>query len=267
VKLIYKYMTFRESYFNHFLLKVSRYGEFNDPFDLVLGEYGSSLSEKDADDFYNIMPDHYKTAEYYNETYLDIQAGARASVAILCFSETFKNILMWSHYAGDHSGLCIGYDASCDFFNSKYSCEYSENVGDLRPIEYTKDRLKFILPDDLVNDTSDWFKKSIDWLYEEEHRILLPMDKAKIIPPDKSETVLPKPKTMWGYRIAPINIKQVILGCRMNHTDKQYICNILAPYDVQILQAKPHPAYYKLKFQAYPPKREVNTIYNLGMDI
>ena len=30
--------------------------------------------------------------------------------AITCFSETPDNILMWSHYAGKHSGFCVEYD-------------------------------------------------------------------------------------------------------------------------------------------------------------
>ncbi len=252
-------MSFRKSYFKNFSLKVSRYGEFNDPFDLVLGKYSSSLSEKDAEDFYDMMPEHYKTAEYYHESYLDIQAGARASVAILCFSETFNNILMWSHYADEHSGLCIGYDANSDFFNSKYDCEYSQNVGVLKPVEYTKDRPQFILPSDLVNDTCDWFKKSIDWSYEKEHRILLPMDNAQIIPSEQ--------ETLWGYKIDPRNIKQVILGCRMKAVHKEYIRKILEAYDIEIIMAEPDPSHYKLKFQSYDAKKEVNVIYNLGMDI
>lgn len=252
-------MSFRESYFSNFILKASRYGEFNDPFDLVLGEYGPSLSENDAKEFYDIMPDCYKTGEYYHETYMDIQAGARASVAIMCFSETFKNILMWSHYADEHSGLCVGYNVDCDFFNSKYDCEYSENIGELRPVVYTEERPLFILPCDLVNDTSDWFKKSIDWLYEKEHRILLPIDKAKIIATN--------PKIILGYKIEPINIKQIIMGCRMKSAHKQYIREALETYDIEIIESKPHPSHYKLNFQAFDPKRDVNPIYNLGMDV
>lgn len=259
MNLIYKYMKFRDSYFSHFMLKASRYGEFNDPFDLVLGEYGMSLTEKDTKEFYEAMPEHYRTPEYYNETYLDIQAGARASVAILCFSEAFDSIPMWSHYADSHSGLCIGYDAECNFFNSMYSCNYSENVGVLKPVTYTKTRPQFLLPCDLVNNTGDWFVKSTDWSYEKEHRILLPIDKANIL--ESSETPI------WAYKIDPINIKRVIFGCRMKDEYKRHVKTVLNAYDIEFTEARPHPAYYQLSFQAYDSRDEINPVYNLGMDI
>ena len=115
-------MSFREEYFNDFMLKASRYGEFNDPFDLVLGSYGASLSEGDSEEFYNAMPEHLKDPTYHLENYLDVQAGARASVAVISFTKAFNNILMWSHYACDHTGICIGYDYNCKFFHNKYSC-------------------------------------------------------------------------------------------------------------------------------------------------
>ena len=252
-------MSFRESYFNNFMLKASRYGEFNDPFDLVLGEYGMSLLENDAKEFYDIMPEHYKQVDYYHETYLDIQAGARASVAIICFSETFSNILMWSHYAANHTGLCVGYDAECDFFNSMYHCEYSQNIGELKPVVYSRERPQFNLPSDLVNDTNFWFNKSIDWAYEKEHRILLPIDKATLI--------ASSPEPICGYKIDPLNIRKIVMGCRMKSEYKKFIRKALDAFDIDILEAMPHPSYYQLNFQAYDPKNVINIIYNLGMDI
>lgn len=257
--LIYKYMPFRESYFNNFMLKISRYGEFNDPFDLVLGEYGMSLPASEAEEFYDMMPEYYKTLDYYSETYLEIEAGARASLAILCFSEIFESILMWSHYADNHTGLCIGYDAECNFFNSMYGCNYSMNVGELKPVVYTEERPQFILPSDLVNNTNDWFKKSIDWSYEKEHRILLPMDNA-------TEIAL-KPETIWGYKIDPVNIKKIIMGCRMKSEQKQYIHKKVAGYDIELIEVKPHPSCYKLKFQSYDANSDVDIVYNLGVDV
>ena len=156
-------MSFRKEYFNNYYLKASRYGEFNDPFDLVLGNYGSSLSNEEAEAFYEAMPEHYKDPAYHLETYMDIQSGAKASVAVMCFTKKYKNILMWSHYAKNHEGICIGFDYNCDFFNKSYSCNYSDNVGKIRAVKYKKERPKYILPSDLVNDTNDWFIKSKDW--------------------------------------------------------------------------------------------------------
>src|SRR6516165_6791682 len=41
----------------------------------------------------------------------------------LCFSKSWNNILMWSHYADKHRGICLGFDVA----NDKTSCvEYLE---------------------------------------------------------------------------------------------------------------------------------------------
>lgn len=257
--LIYKYMSFREIYFRNFMLKASRYGEFNDPFDLVLGEYGMSLTEVDAKEFYDMMPEHYKTLDYYQETYLDIQAGARASIAIICFSETFEDILMWSHYADNHAGLCIGYDVECDFFNSMYSCSYSQNVGKLKPVTYSGERPQFITPCELVNDTSHWFRKAECWSYEKEHRILLPIDKASVIELDHDSVL--------GYKIDPVNIREIIFGCKMESEHKNFIHKELDGFDIDIIEASPHSSHYRLNFKKYDASDEISTAYNLGMDI
>jgi len=254
-------MSFREEYFNDFMLKASRYGEFNDPFDLVLGSYGASLSKEESNAFYDAMPEHYSDPTYYHETYLDIQAGARASVAIMCFTRKFRNILMWSHYANDHTSVCIGYDYNCEFFHNKFSCNYSDNVGAIREIEYTNQRPKYILPSDLVNDTSEWFKKSKDWAYEKEHRILLPTNDAVCNNEQKDMVFL--------FKIDPQYIKKVILGCRMKESTKKYIYEKLSGYEIQILEAEPHPAHYKLKFENHMlnGSKKANVVYNLGMDV
>ena len=257
-------MNFRKEYFENFMLKASMYGEFNDPFDLVLGSYGASLSEEDRSVFYDAMPEYMSGPIYYDESYLDIQAGARASLSIMCFTKNFKNILMWSHYANNHTGVCIGYDYSCSFFHNKYSCSYSDNVGEIRRIEYTNDRPKFIVPSDLVNDTSEWFKKSKDWKYDKEYRVLLSTDDA--IYNYGSDPA------MLFFKIHPKYIKRVILGCRMEEKYKKYkkyIYNMLAYYNIEIMESQPDPAHYKLNFKKYilNNSSKPNVIYNLGMDI
>jgi len=207
------------------------YGEFNDPFDLVLGNYGSSLSKQDSKEFYEAMPDHYKDPAYHIDTYMDIQSGARASVAVMCFTKKYKNILMWSYYSKNHQGLCIGYDYNCDFFHKKYLCHYSDNVGKITRVKYRNDRPKYILPDELVNDTSEWFKKAKNWKYEREYRILLPVNKS-----------IKNGSSLLLYELEPQHIKRVIFGCQMKEPDKQFIYKKLLDYDIEILEAKPHPA-------------------------
>lgn len=34
----------------------------------------------------------------------------RRTVAILCFSRNWDNLLLWSHYGASHTGICLGFD-------------------------------------------------------------------------------------------------------------------------------------------------------------
>lgn len=234
-------MAFRKEYFDTFMLKASMYGEFNDPFDLVLGDYAESLSEDERKAFYDAMPEHYNCPNYHYDTSLDIQAGVQDSVSVMSFTRKFRNILMWSHYANNHTGVCIGYDYNCEFFKKKFSCNYSDEIGVIRKVEYTNERPKYFFPTDLVNDTREWFKKSKDWAYEKEYRILLPIKNA-VCKNDRG-------KFIFLFEIDPKYIKKVILGCMMKEDDKKYIHEKLSRYNIHIIEAEPHPAHYKLTFK------------------
>lgn len=78
--------------------------------------------------------------ENYKNYYQNIQPQA-------CLSETYNNILMWSHYAGNHKGFVIEYDTDalktncmlCPEHKSFQTCPNWKQVM-LLPILYTKKR-------------------------------------------------------------------------------------------------------------------------------
>ncbi len=85
-----------------------------------------------------------------------------------CLSEDCRAVLMWSHYAANHKGICIGYDT-----------KGFEFPGLAMPINYQKERIRVDVTDlffyDEIPDHSDLiFKilrtKSVDWNYEKEWR-------------------------------------------------------------------------------------------------
>lgn len=82
------------------------------------------------------------------------------NMGICCFSKTFDNLLMWSHYANNHTGVCIGFK-----FN------YDLEVFFLYPVKYTSN---FPHTDYFVNPETallDWvLTKSEVWSYETEVR-------------------------------------------------------------------------------------------------
>lgn len=99
-------------------------------------------------------------------------------VLVSCFSERNDSILMWSHYADSHRGVCIEFETPVDecFKKVKYQEE--------RPVLKIYNILLDIILNDLENKNDDCFQyknyfsnflvsfytKSIDWSYEKEIR-------------------------------------------------------------------------------------------------
>lgn len=87
------YMTSFEVALKHILLeqrmKVSRFQDLNDPFELNCHDAGHKNSRARLEAF-------GRTA---NERF-----------GLICFGKDWKSPVMWAHYADKHNGLCLGFD-------------------------------------------------------------------------------------------------------------------------------------------------------------
>ncbi len=102
-------------------------------------------------------------------------------IRITCFSETRDNILMWSHYANKHDGICVAYDfkKSIELQTLALPIKYDDN----RPIISEKE-VKFTDNEWLIDKEGlnrllldSFLIKSESWKYENEWRVLLPKEK------------------------------------------------------------------------------------------
>jgi hypothetical protein len=129
-------------------LKVSRIDDMNDPYE------------------WNVV---YSDDE---ESQLALERTQRTAVekyGVLCFSRSWNNILMWSHYGDKHKGICLGFDVLDEFTGA---IEYVEDVlvvGDIMQRdastgESRREEYKGII------DRSSWAKYR-GWRYEEEVRM------------------------------------------------------------------------------------------------
>ncbi len=109
--------------------------------------------------------------------------------AIFSLSETPRNLLMWAHYADEHNGVCIGYKKNI-FESIDNKVETDLGIESYTPIKVNYDNLR---PQALSDQPSrekrkkstlnQLITKSDDWMYEKEHRCIIPMiwaDKIKI---------------------------------------------------------------------------------------
>jgi hypothetical protein len=157
----------------------SKFTGFNDPFDCI-PVYDAPI--KNIDDFIQRVrgtglysEDRLKNVEQRWKNGLLSEQGLidhmmhyqieRISdrVGVYCLSSKKDDILMWSHYASSHSGVCLGFIASSStpFF------------GEALEVFYTKDRPIINLFKDLdAASVTTFLTKNKDWEYENEYRMV-----------------------------------------------------------------------------------------------
>jgi len=89
---------------------------------------------------------------------------------ILSLTANFASSAMWSHYAARHTGVCVGFDSSMKLFHRNLD----EGFLPLRKVRYAKERVSISLTDrrQSVTPGDIFFRKSEDWSYEEEWRVV-----------------------------------------------------------------------------------------------
>lgn len=152
-----------------------------------------------------------------------------ASTGICCFAESNDNLLMWSHYADKHTGICL-----------EFSTANSQLFLAARPVVYTNDCPAF---ECFNHDHADiaqraLFRKAPGWEYEKEWRLLC--RKA-------GETRVFEPETLSA----------VFIGARISEAHAAKVkswCTMLQPKP-DLFRATLTPGVYGLTFTSEPLRR------------
>lgn len=212
-RIIYKYLSLKDALrvITKNTLKFSRPNDFNDPFDcyqellkfditydfiidhlekgiLTLNESEKKLSKLD-------LIKHLQTNVYTleNNDVKEVFNHNERQLWISCFSKTYKEILMWSHYGDFHKGVCIGFNykgLSKTFNFIPSDVKYKKNF---KKIDYCNNSVKAL--NELVN------TKSKKWKYEKEIRLRTNKEKA------------PSLNLNGIVSIHPDSISKIIIGC------------------------------------------------------
>ena len=124
-------------------LKIARIMELNDPFEFL----GVNLKDR-------------KFRKAIRET----KQKLSKSKGILCFSKTWKNPVLWSHYADKHKGLCLGFEVDnkllgkVDYVDTRLPVPPQLNDEFMRKLLFTK------------------FKH---WEYEQEYRVYVQLEEEE----------------------------------------------------------------------------------------
>lgn len=156
-------------------LKVARFSEVNDPFELMaLNSHKSEIRK---------LMTRFKDSQ-------NIKTG------LLCFSKNWTDPMLWSHYADKHKGICLGFDL--------------RRGSEVQEVNYEEERPRMDLdthedPHSIPKNVQDLLLRTKfgGWKYEEEIRRFVDLSKAK---KEKGLYFLPFDEDL--------RLKEVILGVR-----------------------------------------------------
>jgi len=167
-------------------IRISRFSEVNDPFELLAVNVGQSKDFRAA----------------IREWRVDLDG----SKGFLCFSRNWENPVLWSHYASKHHGICLGFDAS--------------DVH-LREVTYASDRILARFPETGgMPELDEQFVLSLlctkyeHWRYEDEVRMFVELDQKTI-----------EEGSYFYYFSHQLALREVILGplCRVPIDDVRHL--------------------------------------------
>lgn len=154
-------------------LKFSAPSEFNDPFELTNSLIDTSFRKKDLREWLNtfshlsnnskkqLFKDNHNEPEAIIKAFNQSLDKIKSETGICCFSKSPKKTLMWSHYANNHSGVCLGFNI-LPIGMEEFSMLCVNYLDKIVPVNYfrEKDTVLFY-----------WlYSKSKVWEYEEEVR-------------------------------------------------------------------------------------------------
>ena len=238
VKKLYKYFPFSVNSLSVLIQDkawYSRPDDFNDPFDCKATELGnvevitaekrkivSKLLKSSRDKQVNeinkiftqfltrVTPNDIKFYKMLKEEGEENQKIIN-SIGIFSLSETYNEILMWSHYALDHTGFCIEFDRT---HNNELGQEAVKVI-------YRKYRIFNSSEDeDSLKEHDIFNRKYTKWRYEKEWRVF---------------------KTVGNklYEL-PGRISAIILGVKMKPENEEMLVKIVNEKNKLILNKKLH---------------------------
>ena len=222
---------------------------FNDPFDCSALDISAILTDDNVVEIFrrylknnNILTDFdiksikdvpqkniNQIHEGFEKTFVDNQDKLLSKRGGTCFSEVNDNILLWSHYADGHRGICLEFDTSFPLFSKARKVNYSIGFPSIDPV-----KMMFGNEDEIVDEFSrPLFTKYECWSYEKEWRLFH-------LEPNKE----------YGYGEA---LKSVYFGLSVNRVDLEIVCLILQGQskNIKFYKAIKDKSKYSLSFEEF----------------
>lgn len=144
------------------------------------------------------------------------QATFDSKFGILCLTEIPDSLLMWAHYANNHRGFVIQFDETHEFFAPT---SHEEQLLELTKVEYSAQRP--VLSYSSINSPTLYYRKSPEWAYENEWRIIKPLRAAR-------KTLAHPDYPRFLFELPPSAVKGVIIGLSVPQSVQLELSELLA---------------------------------------
>jgi hypothetical protein len=154
------------------------------------------------------------------------RAAAMQEYATRKFNENFgilsltrrpDSLLMWAHYANGHQGFVIEFDDRHPWFHQGY--EGFDDLGHLRGVRYSE-RRPYASMDEL-NEVDLLLTKSVEWKYEEEMRLIMPLHTC-------TKRLRASPFDICLFALPPACVAEITVGCRVKRATEEGVRRILS---------------------------------------
>lgn len=249
--LIYKYRDWSNDFHKKWLTKneifFSSPNSFNDPFDCRIPTNFKLLTKEEKDQYITDLAikgfteserlgidlsEAIKNLENRLENIAEFQQEANRIkfsfqdkyIGVASFSLIWNSILMWSHYAKDHTGICIAYDRDklqkTGIAGKLGQVVYENEFPQIKPKVAKKPDMEFMEESFIQTHT-----KAKNWEYEQEYRMTNTYYPYEVTN-DKRIAIIPS-EIICG----------VILGIRIKEEDRNEIIPICKSKGIPIWQA------------------------------
>lgn len=207
--------------------------KFNDPFDCSEKMLKVTYDDDTLKQTIINLKFNRKEKRKFDISKLRLQQDAimreeRDKFKICCFSAKNDNLLMWSHYAEKHSGICCGFEFPIN--NGKFS---------IQPVRYENEIHELEGKSELGKIIRYWLTiKSIEWKYEKEFRAILKSDKTSV--------------SYESIKFDASFLKEIIFGCNLKTKDINKILtklksNKIPLKNIELKRAQLNPENFNLK--------------------
>lgn len=189
--------------------------------------------------------------EKFKEKTLKELIEVKNHILVSCFSKNPSSILMWSHYANSHKGVCIEY---VSVEEKIYDVNYKENIEFFDIYSLASIISGNILKERQNNFDESWLEenygmpfitKSLDWYYEAEVRCLLNEDTIKSFCNNLVDNNGNCVEGKYIYKMHS-KINKVIIGCKVSQDDEERIRKKCEQLNIEVTRAKLNDSKYKL---------------------